>query len=1271
MIQRRLQVELEKVAQRYRRLRLWGLLAVNWLAAALIGLLLVTFLPGASLGLRSAAWLASAFLILGAVIAWLAVRSVGDNRWLARKIEVRHPELQARLLTAVEQQPDVQTGRFGYLQETVIREALEHGHRCGWDDTVSDGKLATVRIAHGVALVAFVVALLVLAGSGPESRNPLASTRSDADLTALGRYRVEVKPGDIEIERGGSLVVIARFVGELPPDAELIVESASGKADRLPMSRSLDDPLYGARVASVTEDLTYRVAFDQQQTQPYRVTVFEYPAMLQADAKLAFPEYTSLPEKEVADTRRVTAVEGTRLTWVCRLNKPVASAHLESDDGETLPLTASADDPTVYTVSFTMTQTRRHRLHLQDAQGRTNPEPPELVANVIPNRPAEIEIAWPARDTQVSPLEEFDLEATVWDDFGLGRYGIIFSHAGQEEQEVVLGEGGRPKERRSLAHQIDLEQLQAEPDQLLSYYFFAEDYGPDGQVRRTLSDIFFAEVRRFEEIFREGEQPAGGQQQQQQQQQAGQNAQQAEQLAELQKQIIAGAWNVLRRERPGDLSSQFAPDVRLLVESQGAALEQLEELADRVQDRQSQDYVEEAKRHMVAATQNLMRAVDDESPEPLRDALPEEQAAYQGLLKLRAREYQVTRSRSQQQSGGGGGGGGAMQRQLDQLELRNDENRYEDQRTARDRTQEAQQREVRQTLNRLRELAQRQEDLNKQLQEMQAALEQATTEEEREEIRRRLKRLREEEQQMLRDIDELRERMDQAQDQQAMAEAQQRLNESRENVRRASEALEQGRVSQALAEGSRAQREFEALRDEFRRRAAGQFDEQLREMRQAARELEENERRLAQQMQDANRPDRPRTLRDAVASEEIARGFERQQQDLQRLLNQMEEVVKEAEQPEPLLADQLYESLRNARQERIDRALETARQLAQAGLVDQAAPAEQAAQRGLENLRQGVERAAESILGDGTEALRRAHETLQDLTEQLRREAESREQASGNTPQDPTDRRPEQGALQESEQSGSQNKQPNSAQQPGQSQQPGRQQQSDQQPPSDQQENSGQQQSGQRQSGQQQSGQQPPSEDSRQPGQQQGESQSQGDSQPQGSASQQGSSPQQGAASGGGNAEDPTSPARRPRSLRNDRNQEPPSFDRSGPSGGAFDHQGGPMNPLTGENFREWSDQLRDVEEMLDDPELRGEAARVRDRARAMRAEYKRHSREPNWDLVRLELLEPLADLRDRVAEELIRRQSPDTLTPIDRDPVPPQFVDPVRRYYEELGRGK
>lgn len=98
---------------------------------------------------------------------------------------------------------------------------------------------------------------------------------------------------------------------------------------------------------------------------------------------------------------------------------------------------------------------------------------------------------------------------------------------------------------------------------------------------------------------------------------------------------------------------------------------------------------------------------------------------------------------------------------------------------------------------------------------------------------------------------------------------------------------------------------------------------------------------------------------------------------------------------------------------------------------------------------------------------------------------------------------------------------------------------------------------------------------------------------------------------------------------------------------------------------------MRDVEELLTDPELRAESSKIRDRVRGAREEFKRHSKEPDWAKLRGLVADPIRQLRDRINEEVRRRESPDGLVPIDRDPVPPQFAEGVRRYYERLGSGR
>lgn len=98
---------------------------------------------------------------------------------------------------------------------------------------------------------------------------------------------------------------------------------------------------------------------------------------------------------------------------------------------------------------------------------------------------------------------------------------------------------------------------------------------------------------------------------------------------------------------------------------------------------------------------------------------------------------------------------------------------------------------------------------------------------------------------------------------------------------------------------------------------------------------------------------------------------------------------------------------------------------------------------------------------------------------------------------------------------------------------------------------------------------------------------------------------------------------------------------------------------------------MRDVEEMLDDEDLQRDVARVRGRARDIRRDFNRHSKVPQWGLVDEQVTKPLAELRERIDEELAKREKPDARLPLDRDPVPSEFEELVRRYYEQLGSGK
>jgi hypothetical protein len=1391
VINHRLWKELDKVAFRVWRLRFWSALAAAWFLAALVGMIFwMTGLPAGGNARVVASLLCGVAALLAGVCVWLARASKPNYVAIARRIETAFPDLGSCLLAALEQQPSLETGRFGYLQESVIDQALVHADHHPWRDIVSSRRLALAICGQFATFTLFLLSLAAAAFWVSPAAS-VASTRDKRPGATTDEFSFVVEPGNTEIERGSSLLVLARYQGPVPLEAVLIAEPTAGDATRTSMSQSLDDPVFGGRIQAVQEPLDYRVALDGRISPTYRVSVFEYPRLERADAMLTYPKYTGLADRLVQDFRTLSVVEGTILTLVCRLNKRVATATLTEKGAEPIVLALVDGDHADYQTEFRCEKSRRLKVELVDEAGRANLTKSELSIQVVPNQPPSIKPVFPARDYEVSSLEEMDLKATVFDDFGLQRFGLSYALAGKADVDVVVGENAAAKQKHNLAYKIDFEELGAQPDDLLSYYFWAEDFDRDGKLRRTSSDMYFAEVRHFDEIFRQGQPPPGGQQQQQQQQQGSQSAQAAQQLAQLQKEIMNATWKLIRREIGEQPTKALADDAGEVAKSQNEAHEKAAELAETLQDSASLEHLEIVLESMKQAAAHLASAHDQPSSKPLQPALAAEQAAYQALLKLRAREHEVVRQQQQQASRSQSNSAARSQQQrqqLDQLDLAKEENRYETQRQANSKPEQEADRETRQVLNRLKELARRQHDLNERLKDLQSALQEAESAEKKEEIRQQLKRLEEEQTQVLRDTDELASRMESPENQERMAEERQQLEQTRDLVRRTSEALENEMVTQAAASGTRAEREFDELRNEFRRRASGRFNEQMRDMRDTARDLDRKEKELAERLSPsassesqesevdrraarrqpaggskrdmtstsdddkkpttARNPDRAaKSLRDDNPGEQVAQGIAEQRQRLSNLVDRMKETIQEAEQTEPLLTERLYETARNVQDQAVDRILEATGRSLKQGLLDDARLQERAAGKGIEKLREGVERAAEAVLGDEAESLRRAREELQELSRELNREI-ARNAPDGPQPRDPRGTSPSQrgsnpaageqpgespigeegderagqnsdgdaGQESQSTQQGrngqrnpnSKNDRKNADQQRQGRKAAGNQQRGNQQDeaqegegqPSDEQSESpqsgdessepqqgGQQAGGKKAGGQgkkaggqnargQQPGQQSGQQAGQQPGRGQSGGQQPGEGQP-GAEEQDGQQPGEGQQGGR-------------QTGRGQNGQRQPGNQRGGgrtggnPNngsqwGGAVTPLNGPIDdvpervaaPIGGNDFLNWSDRLRDVEEMVDDPELRAEAARIRDRARSIRAELKRHSNEPNWDLVRVQVAQPLAELSDRVSEELLRRNSRQAVVPLDRDPVPPKYSEKTRRYYEQLGTGK
>ena len=1220
MLDRQLRIRLGPLAKRLQMMELWKYLGGGW-ALAFIGAFTVYWLRKEGLEEAWEFWpLASVLGVAVGVTGYAFIRFVLfqiDYVDLIKLLVGKHPEAKTLLETAIEQRPKVKGAPLNFFQERLLDEAIAHARAHDWKQAVATQGLlyrSSFSMWMACAYFFFLWQILVMPEIEPSPSEQVVAQAAEPELAEEAPLNLpEVDPGNTEIEAGTSLLVTATFPRH-PDSAPVLHLSPGTSVERtFAMGSALQDPIFAVRLPAIQGDTTYHIAHPDGVTEDFTVSTYTHPALLTANAKVEPPGYTGIPSTELEDVRKITVPERGKVTFTFLLNKPVEFANIQSslDPFDSTQAQEAEGNNAHYTLTLAPAKSATYTLHLQDSDGRRNKLPPRFQITVLPNKPPKIKPLLPRGDISASSLQELQFEAQVSDDYGLQAFGLTYHVAGQDAKEVLLHNTKDIKPGKA-AHLLPLEDMGLEPDDLVTWHFWAEDRAADGSLRRIHTDLKFAEIRPFEHIYREGipqeGEPMEG------------AAKKAEELVKAQKMIINATWNILHDHVRVDKLSE---DVTTIVESQQELLAETEESLGQFDSSGVSEILGKAAEYMEHAVKDLQTAKDSEDRQALSQAISPEQGAYAQLLKMRARVTEVMRSK--QSKGKGRSNNSEQQQQLDNLDLKDKEDRYE---TAnqQDAQEQQEQKEDRQALNRLRELAKRQEDLAKKIKDLSAAMEQAKDEKEEEEIQNQLKRLREQQREQLADLEELQNRMQQQDNPQRNSEAQKETQQIRQQMNQASKALQQNNLEQAQNASTRAQRKLEELRDEFREKVASKLQEQMRQMRGEARDIEEKQKEIVNNLEKEDTR-KGKRLTDTPASKPLAAEAEKQLERTEKLLEQMKEVTEESEVSEPLVSKKLYESLRSRPTEKLKEDLSTSSELLKRSFLPQAKePLEEAAQT-LSGIRQDIDEAAKHVLGDPKEALRRAKAQA----EKLRKEVQDEIAQKAEGAKVPTGQEPKEGEQQALTDQPSDD--PNAPQRPTAQPSEGNQQTPSDTPP---------------QEGQ-------PQEVANEP-------------------SNNPNAPKQPSPSGGGKPQDSQSPSgeSQEQAGKDGGKPTPNSKPVPGKSGNQNPEQGFGANtggPMTGEEYLEFSDNLRDLEELIESPQLRNKAASIREKARSIRKDFKRHGKEPQWDQVTEDILNPLAELHDQLDEELRKLDSENTNTPIDRDPVPKKFSDLVQQYYDELAK--
>ncbi|MDT8342377.1 MAG: DUF4175 family protein, partial [Longimicrobiales bacterium] len=668
------------------------------LGVSVVGLEATRFTPGAVVAFRWLAWGAVAVALVLAVVRPL-LRRVSDEQ-VALYLEEREPSLKASVLGALE------AGRGHValspaLVEQVVRRAVE-GARAVEGGRRIDGP--GLYRASGL-LTGLTVATLFLLLFGPLGfRQGVTALLPNRDAAAVNPYAILAAPGDLVVARGSDQFIQAELVGFTSEEVYLVTRPDQGNGQRMTMIPRLDGAGFEVLLVGLEAGLAYHVESDGVRSATYRIDVVDLPYVDRMDHEYRFPRYTGLPVRTVEGAGDVAVLAGTTVTLTVHPTRGTPAGRLLVEGEEPRALEVQADG--TLTGTFTVTRRGFYRIELGLADGSFVSASPEYTVDLLADQPPSLSFTRPGRDVPASPIEEVYLEAEALDDYGIGELLLVYSVNGAAEDTVSLhadrsGAGGRPLATVTAGHTLYLEDFEVEPGDLVSYYALARDVrqGPGAEV---VSDIYFVNVQPFRRDFRQAEQQGG-------QMPGGQQGQPEEALSELQKQVVAATFNLLR-DRERYTADEFGEGVTAVALAQGRVREQVATLAERMNNR-GLAAAEERFREIAEMLPEAVAAME-EAEARLRDAEPRAALApeQQALRVIQKAEESYERFVGQQQPGQGGGGQGGADADdladLFELELDQLQNQYETvQRGERQQANE----EVDELLERLRELARRQQ----------------------------------------------------------------------------------------------------------------------------------------------------------------------------------------------------------------------------------------------------------------------------------------------------------------------------------------------------------------------------------------------------------------------------------------------------------------------------------------------------------------------------------------------------------------------------------
>ena len=807
-------------------------------------------------------------------------------------------------------------------------------------------------------------------------------------------------------------------------------------------------------IFNIDADMEYAVQANEATSARYTVEVFEMPRVTDIAVAYTYPEYTALKSVVQQGTGDIHAVVGTRAEIRITTNKAIQTAtftlknHIKKVDidnvdvGTTqrdlnVPITLSErlandrkmviSDGNILTTTVDVTEDGTYAVELLCIDGFNNEIPVEYKIRAVPDNAPEVVIKEPGRDVKATKLEEVQIIAEAKDDYGVEKLSLMYRVGAGDLQELAMetAETAHNVEKveidnvdfglrkRTSSHQLTspnamrttentytfyMEEFDVAPGEVISYYAQATDNNTRTGPGEASSEIYFIEVRPFNERFQEedGEQ--------------GEPAPPAPnvilELIATQKQIIRETWKHINAA-PAAVTEKYQSAVKKTGEKQSEIAAQTQRFVDEISmAMQTAAVAPEILMNLEDAVDRMREASERLNAVQPTEAMPAEQEALELLIKVSIELPKVlTQMRNSNAQAAEN-----LELEMEELQSEMEQDRNELEQEMREQTQEM--------LEQAREMLEEQQQLNQQSQQL--GRENQPSPSEMQQNSQQQGQLSEQAQQMAQQLGHMQgsgQGSSQSTQAQRLGQAGQAMQQAGEQMQQASQGMQQQEPQQSAAKGEQAAARLEEAIEQLERVAAELSDDALEDAVQALQQLTEEQSAVQQQTQELRNRAAQNAEKDSAMQPEDFRqasDLASQQRELQRDLESLEGALQQlqeqlnAENPEA--ARNVADATNRLTEEQTASDMATAQRALQWRSFRAADQNQQAVLEALEQAQADLQQARANMATTEEEQLEAALEQLQSMEEQMQdiqRELQAMEAQEDSPAREDTERMPQ------------------------------------------------------------------------------------------------------------------------------------------------------------------------------------------------------------------------------------------------------------------------